>query len=102
MLNGLVGLEKRERERTKQADRQPPHLNFIARVQQNHAEHRCAEQVHQWRRHQESAHPAHILPQQFSGSLAELADFESFHSERFHHAVAADCFLEDLAQVGKS
>ncbi len=36
---------------------------------------------------------------QIARGLAELANFESFHPERFHDAISRDRFLQDLAQI---
>ena len=74
-------------------------LDFAAREEQNQGNHDGAEQIHQRRSGGEGADPAHVFAQQIARGLAELADFESFHSEGFHDAVAADGFLQNLAQV---
>ncbi len=76
--------------------------DLIAGVEEKKRDDNGAEQVHDRRGDDGSAHPAHVIAEQLAGSVAKFTDFEIFHSESFDDAISTDCFLEYLAQVGKT
>ena len=61
-----------------------------------------AEDVHDGTGGGQRANPAHIFAEEVARGFAEFFDFETFHAESFHDAIAADGFLKDLAEVGEA
>src|SRR5277367_5076498 len=75
--------------------------NLIACVEQEERNDDSSQHIHERRRNDSRANPAHILAQQSARGFMEFADFEIFHAEGFDDAVASSCFLQNLAQVAK-
>src|ERR1700728_4015697 len=95
----LVGLEERVGERYEQTHAHATGLDFAASEKQNERNHDGTEQIHDRRSGGERANPTHVFVQQLARGLTEFADFEAFHAEGLHDAIAGDRFLENLAQV---
>src|SRR5580698_7881135 len=101
-LDGLVGFEEREGERTEGTDGHAADFDFTASVEQDHGDDDGAEDIHDGAGGGHGADPAHIFTQQVAPGFAEFANFETFHAERFYDAIAADGFLKYLAEVGEA
>src|ERR1700683_4819141 len=95
-LDGLVG------ERTEGTDGHAADFNFPASVEQDHGDDDGAEDIHNGAGGGHGADPAHIFAKQLARGFAEFANFETFHAEGFHDAIAADGFLKYLTEVGEA
>src|SRR3954451_4495128 len=77
-------------------------MDLISRDEDKHGDDDGAEKIHHWRSDDRSAHPAHVFTKQAPRRFTELGDFECLHAESFHHTIAGDGFLKDLAEFAKA
>ncbi len=75
---------------------------MIARVEKQKRDGDGAQEIHQRSGDDRSANPAHVFTEKPARRFAELANLEILHPEGFYDAIAADRFLQNLAQVAQA
>src|SRR5258705_3179372 len=76
--------------------------DLVAGIEEQERNGDCAEEVHQRAGDDAGADPAHVFAEQRASRLAKLANLKVLHAKCFYNAIAADGFLENLAQIGET